>query len=153
MMTPLELEKLEFEKKMGGYKKDSVDSQFLVVRNSYENLYKENIELRDKITVLEELVSKYKTMEDTMQNAIILAQQSGESAIAAARERADAIIKEAEAKAAAYENEMLSRQKQLKDSILNMEKDISVFAAKNISLLQSQIDILNKMKHDSLSDL
>lgn len=152
MMTPLEMEKLEFDKKMGGYRKDSVDSIFLVVRNNYETIYKENIELRDKITVLEELVSKYKTMEDTMQNAIILAQQSGESAIAAAREKADNIIKEAEVKAAAYENEMVNRQNQLKESIANMEKDISVFAAKNISLLQSQIDILNKMKHDSLSD-
>jgi len=153
MMTPLEMEKLEFDKKLGGYKKDSVDSTFLVVRDNYETLYKENIELRDKVTVLEELVSKYKTMEDTMQNAIILAQQSGESAIAVAREKADSIIKEAEVKAAAYESEMAHRHQQLKEDIIKIEKEISVFAMKNISLLQSQIEILNKMKDDSLTEL
>ena len=38
------------------------------------------------------------------------------------------------------------------DSIANLEKDVTAFVAKNVSLLQSQIDILNKMKHDSLAD-
>ena len=152
MMTPLEMEKLEFENKMGGYKRDSVDSVFTVVKADYEKIYKENIELRDKISVLEELVSKYKTMEDTMQNAIILAQQSADSAMAAAREKADAIMKEAEAKAIAYESEQIARRESLKAAILNLEKDVTAFAAKNISMLQSQIEILNKMKQDSLDD-
>lgn len=152
MMTPLEMEKLEFETKLGGYKKDSVDGIFQVVRSDYEKIYKENIELRDKISVLEELVSKYKNMEDTMQNAIILAQQSADSAMAAAREKADAIMKEAEAKAIAYESEQVAKRESLKASIQNLEKDLTVFVSKNISQLQAQIDILNKMKHDSLAD-
>lgn len=152
MMTPLELEKLEFDTKLGGYKKDSVDSIFLIVRSDYEKIYKENIELRDKISVLEELVSKYKTMEDTMQSAIILAQQSADNAMAAAREKADAIMKEAEAKAIAYESEQVARRESLKASIANLEKEVTAFVAKNVSLLQSQIDILDKMKQDSLAD-
>ncbi len=152
MMTPLEMEKLEFETKMGGYRKDSVDGIFQVVRDDYEKIYKENIELRDKISVLEGLVSKYKNMEDTMQSAIILAQQSADNAMAAAREKADAIMKEAEAKAIAYESEQVARRESLKASIANLEKDVTAFVAKNVSLLQSQIDILNKMKHDSLAD-
>ena len=151
-MTPLEMEKLEFETKMGGYRKDSVDGIFQVVRDDYEKIYKENIELRDKISVLEGLVSKYKNMEDTMQSAIILAQQSADNAMAAAREKADAIMKEAEAKAIAYESEQVARRESLKASIANLEKDVTAFVAKNVSLLQSQIDILNKMKHDSLAD-
>lgn len=152
MITPLEMEKLEFETKLGGYKKDSVDGVFQVIKSDYEKIYKENIELRDKISVLEGLVSKYKDMEDTMQSAIILAQQSADNAMAAAREKADAIMKEAEAKAIAYESEQVARRESIKASITSLEKDLSVFVAKNISLLQSQIDILNKMKNDALAD-
>ena len=87
-----------------------------------------------------------------MQSAIILAQQSADNAMAAAREKADAIMKEAEAKAIAYESEQVARRESLKASIANLEKDVTAFVAKNVSLLQSQIDILNKMKHDSLAD-
>ena len=152
MITPLEMEKLEFETKLGGYKKDSVDGVFQVIKSDYEKIYKENIELRDKISVLEGLVSKYKDMEDTMQSAIILAQQSADNAMAAAREKADAIMKEAEAKAIAYESEQVARRESIKASITSLEKDMTVFVSKNISLLQSQIDILNKMKNDTLAD-
>lgn len=152
MITPLEMEKLEFETKLGGYKKDSVDGVFQVIKSDYEKIYKENIELRDKISVLEGLVSKYKDMEDTMQSAIILAQQSADNAMAAAREKADAIMKEAEAKAIAYESEQVARRESIKASITSLEKDLTVFVSKNISLLQSQIDILNKMKNDTLAD-
>lgn len=152
MITPLEMEKLEFETKLGGYKKDSVDGVFQVIKSDYEKIYKENIELRDKISVLEGLVSKYKDMEDTMQSAIILAQQSADNAMAAAREKADAIMKEAEAKAIAYESEQVARRESIKASITSLEKDLTVFVSKNISLLQSQIDILNKMKNDALAD-
>ena len=152
MITPLEMEKLEFETKLGGYKKDSVDGVFQVIKSDYEKIYKENIELRDKISVLEGLVSKYKDMEDTMQSAIILAQQSADYAMASAIEKADAIMKEAEAKAIAYESEQVARRESIKASITSLEKDLTVFVSKNISLLQSQIDILNKMKNDTLAD-
>jgi len=152
MMTPLEMEKLEFDTKLGGYKRDSVDSVFQVVKSDYEKIYKENIELRDKISVLEELVSKYKNMEDTMQNAIILAQQSADSAVAAAREKAEAIMKEAEARAIAYESEQVAKREGLKSAISAMEKEVTIFAAEKISMLQAQIEILNKMKSDALAD-
>ena len=68
MMTPLELEKLEFDKTMNGYKRASVDDCFNLIKTDYETIYKENIALKDKIGVLEELIAKYKAMEDTLQS-------------------------------------------------------------------------------------
>ena len=146
MMTPLELEKLEFDKCFGGgYSRQNVDDAMEMIRTDYEAIYKENIAYKDKISVLEELVSKYKEMEDTMKNSIILAQQSGESAISAAREQADSILNDAKLRSEAMIREAEREQKEIRQEAGTVKKDLSVFAAKNISLLQSQIEILNQM--------
>ena len=149
MITPLELEKLEIDKAFGGYKKSSVDDILALIKSDYETLYKENIAQKDRISVLEELVSKYKAMEETMKNSIILAQQTGEEAISASREQADILIKNARSQAQAIEEESRQEQKKLFDITENMKKDITVFAAKNISLLQSQIEILEQIKQEA----
>ncbi len=149
MITPLELEKLEIDKSFGGYKKSSVDDLLALIKSDYETLYKENIAQKDRISVLEELVSKYKAMEDTMKSSIILAQQTGEEAISASREQADILIKNARSQAKAIEEESKEEQKKLFDVTENMKKDLTVFAAKSISLLQAQIEMLEQIKQEA----
>ena len=150
MITPLELEKLDIDKTFGkGYKISSVDDLLALIKGDYETLYKENIAQKDRIAVLEELVSKYKAMEDTMKNSIILAQQTGEEAISASREQADILIKNARSQVKAIEEESKEEQRKLFDITENMKKDLTVFAAKNISLLQAQIEILEQIKQEA----
>ena len=148
MFSPLELEKMEFETKMGGYKKTSVDEVFNLLRKDYETLYKENIELKDRISMLEELVSKYKSMEESMNNALVLAQTTGESVINAANEKADGIINNAKIKAEGMEREAEADIKNLLLKKEDIKKNISVFAARNISLLNAQLEILKGMAEE-----
>ena len=96
MLTPLEIQKIEFKKKMGGYAPADVDEIFSVVAGDYESLYKENIKLRDRLEVLEDLVNKYKSMEDTMRDTLIVAQKAADDLTRGANQRADAIIAKAE---------------------------------------------------------
>ncbi len=153
MMTPLELEKMEFEKAMGNkYKKASVDDVFEIVRRDYEEIYKENIAFRDKISVLEGLISKYKAIEDSMQSALLLAQQTGEESIKLAREKADSQIHAAEQKAEAIISTAEADRMKIVDLSVQAKKNLSVFSAKSISLLEAQIEILNQIKSDCKED-
>ena len=133
MFTPLELEKIEFGSAfMGGYKREDVEDVFNELTNDYETLYKDNIALKDKVQVLENLIDKYKGMEDALQNALLLAQTSSDAAIRSAQEKAENIVKEAEEKAAyilreAEENANVWRQREM-----DTQQNIRVFAAKNI---------------------
>ena len=43
MLLPLDLDKIEFDRKMGGYSKESVDEQFEILRREYINIYNENL--------------------------------------------------------------------------------------------------------------
>ena len=146
MFTPLELEKIEFNTAfMGGYKKQDVEEVFDELTSDYETLYKENISNKDKLSMLQGLVDKYKAMEDSLQNALLLAQTSSDAAIRAAQDKAQNIVKEAEAKAAYILKEAEEKVKALAQQELDMTRNIGVFAARNISQLRTQIEILNGM--------
>ena len=77
MLTPLELEKNEFKRGIG-YSKRSVNEFYEKLRNDYEAIYKENIELKDKISLLNDAISQYKAMEEVLKTAMINAQTSAE---------------------------------------------------------------------------
>ena len=96
MITPLELEKNEFKKTLGGYSRKSVDSFFSKVNEDYEKLYKENIELKDRIALLNEGIGQYKAMEDVLKNSMIAAQNAAEEIKRNAQEKAENILQEAE---------------------------------------------------------
>lgn len=146
MFTPLELEKIEFGSAfMGGYKRQDVEEVFNELTTDYETLYKENIALKDKIQMLDSLVDKYKNMEDALQNALLLAQTSSDAAIRAAQEKAQNIVKEAEEKAAYIKREAEESVQALVQRELDLKRNISVIATRNISQLRTQIEILNGM--------
>ncbi len=149
MFTPLELEKIEFGGAfMGGYKKQDVDEVFNELTADYETLYKENIANKDKLQMLQDLVDKYKTMEDALQNALLLAQTSSDAAIRAAQEKAENIVKEAESKAAYIIKEAEEKVQAAVQQELDMKRNLSVFASRNISQLRTQIEIINGMVQD-----
>ena len=154
MYTPLELEKIEFGNAfMGGYKKDDVEEVFHELCNDYETLYKENIANRDKIAMLESVVEKYKAMEDSLQNALLLAQTSSDAAVRAAQEKAQNITKEAEMKAQYIAKEAEENVQSMQQKQHDIERCINVFAARQISQLRAQIEILNGMISEHASEV
>ncbi len=151
MFSPLELEKIEFETKLGGYKKESVDHFMSVFCKDYETLYKENIAYKDKVGVLEELVSKYKSMEDSMHSALMLAQTTSEAALKNATEKADQMIAAAQNKIDIMNKEAEEKVREIAVKQDDMKRNTAAFVTKNIAVLKTQIDILNGMLEEVLS--
>ncbi|MDU6265010.1 MAG: DivIVA domain-containing protein [Anaerocolumna aminovalerica] len=98
MITPIELQSKTFKTGIGFDKKD-VEYFISSLLGDYETLYKENIELKDKCNVLNEGINYYKTIEKTIQKALVLAEKTAEETKEAARQEAHAIKEEARAKA------------------------------------------------------
>lgn len=153
MYTPLELQKVTFQKSaLGGYKKEDVEDVFELVVHDYEEMYKENIALKDKIAMLNDLVQKYKAMEETMQNALLVAQRASEELKQNAAERAQQILKEAELQSKsilANSSEEITKLQMQKE---NMRQSVSGFAAKIIAMLNAQIDLMNQLSGDARAD-
>lgn len=96
MMTPMDIRNKEFKKGFRGYSEEEVDLFIDKVVSDYEKLYKENIELKDKLSSINERLESYSEIEKTLQSTLVVAQKTSEDIIANARKEADMIIRESE---------------------------------------------------------
>lgn len=144
MLTPLELEKKEFKGGIG-YTKRSVNEFYDKLRADYEKLYKENIELKDKIALLNEGISQYKAMEEILKTAMINAQTAAEEIKKNAQEKAENILQEAEF--LAQKNREFSGQEVInaKAEAENMKKEMLVYKSKVEAILKSQLELLKEL--------
>ena len=78
MITPLDIQNKEFKKSFRGYKESEVDQFLDEIIEDYEKLYKENIELKDKILILTEQIKQYNNLEETLKDTLIVAQSTAD---------------------------------------------------------------------------
>ncbi len=149
MITPLDIENKRFGKqKLGGYNVNEVDDFLDELTLEYGKLYKENAELKAQREELDSNVGKYKNIENTLQNTLVMAQKTADEITAVAKQQAEQIIKDAEYQAKTSVDELntqiFSKQKELED----LKKQFDVYKAKMESLLISQLEILKDIKED-----
>ena len=146
MITPLDIENKTFNKQMvNGYSTQEVHEFMSELLKDYERIYKENIEYKDKIEVLNRGIQHYKSIEETLQNALVVAQGTAETVKQNAKVEADNILKEAEINAMKSVEEINQKvlEKQLR--LEETEKQFDVYKAKMEALLISQLELLKDM--------
>ena len=79
MYTPLDIENKKFAKQMmNGYSVEEVDNFLDELTLDYEKLPKESNENKGKIAELEASLVKYKNLESTLQNTLVMAQSTAD---------------------------------------------------------------------------
>ena len=133
---------------MNGYNVDEVDDFLDELTLDYGKLYKENAELKAQREELDSNVGKYKNIENTIQNTLIMAQKTADEVQEVAKKQAEQIVKDAEFQAKNSVEELntqiLLKQKELED----LKKQFDVYKAKMESLLISQLELLKDHKED-----
>lgn len=146
MITPLDIENKTFSKQMvNGYNVEEVKEFMSDLLADYEKLYKENIEYKDKITVLNQGIQHYKSIEDTLQNALVVAQGTAETVKKNAKVEAENILKEAELNAIKSVDEINKQTVEKKLQLDDAKKQFDVYKAKMEALLISQLELLKEM--------
>lgn len=144
MLMPLEVEEKKFTKQMRGYNRDEVETFVSEVARDYEKLYKENLALKDKTATLSEAIKQYKAMEDTLQQAIIVAQSAGEEVKKNAYAKAEIIIKDAENRASEIVSDAGKEVTKVSYEYEEMRRSVEIFRTRIISLLTSQLSIVKE---------
>ena len=149
MLTPLDIENKKFSKQMmNGYSVNEVDEFLDELTADYEKLYKETTDSKNKIADMQEEMAKYKNIESTLNNTLIMAQTAAEDVKNLAKQQADNILSEAQANAkqavTELEQEIALKQKELED----LQKQFDVYKAKMDSLLISQLELLKEVNKD-----
>lgn len=146
MITPLDIENKTFSKQMvSGYNVGEVKEFMATLLTDYEKLYKENIEYKDKIAVLNQGIQHYKSIEDTLQNALVVAQGTAETVKKNAKAEAENILKEAELTAIKSADEISKQTLEKKMQLDDAKKQFDVYKAKMEALLISQLELLKEI--------
>lgn len=146
MITPLDIENKTFSRQIvNGYSTEEVHEFMNSLLKDYEKIYKENIEYKDKIAVLNQGIQHYKSIEETLQNALIVAQGTAETVKQNAKAEADNIVKEAEINAIKSVDEINQRVVEKQLQLDEAKKQFDIYKAKMEALLISQLEILKEI--------
>ena len=143
MITPLEIENKRFSRKnINGYNPDEVDDFLDELTKDYELLYKNFNESGDKVENLKRELEKYKNIEQTLQETLILAQDTAKSVRENAEIEAKQIIKEADLEAKESLAEIEAQIKEKRKELEDLRNQFNVYSAKQESLLLAQLEML-----------
>ena len=142
MVTPIEIQNKSFKSGGLGYDKKDVDSFMREILNSYEEVYRENMELKDRVGVLNEGIQYYKTIEKTLQKALVLAEKTAEETRNNAAKEAKQIEKEATVKANVMLADARNELEVLHQQTIALIQQYEKYKAQFKNLAKAQIEML-----------
>jgi len=170
VLTPLDVQQKEFKRSFRGYNEEEVDKFLDQVVQSYDALYLENHSLKEKLKSEEANVEHYLKLENTIKDAVIMAQKNAEDLqsnaqreaelqLAEARLRAEQITGDAEETAARTLNdardkarylteEAEDRVKSVMEEYRFLSKQVHMFRVKFRSFLDAQISLLDEQDEE-----
>lgn len=144
MITPLDIQNKEFKKSFRGYKASEVDQFLDDIIADYEKLYRENIELKDKILMLNEQLEQYNNLEDTLKETLVVAQGTADEVIGAARQKAEIIIEDAERTSKKIIDEANEEVRNIRKEYDYLIKEIFIFKTRYKSFIEAQLITLDE---------
>ncbi|KZE65798.1 septum formation initiator [Fictibacillus phosphorivorans] len=150
-LTPLDIHNKEFTRGFRGYSEDEVNDFLDQVIKDYEAVIREKKELEETVANLEEKISYFKNIEETLNKSILIAQETGEEVKRTATKEARLIVKEAEKNADRIINESLSKSRKISMEIDELKKQSSVYRTRFRMLIEAQLEMLKNDDWDSLN--
>lgn len=142
MLTPVDVNNKVFKGGIGYDKKD-VESFMMEVSNDYGDLYRSNVELKDKVAALNESLQHYRSIEDSMQKAMTLSEKTAEETLDAAHDRARQVVNEAELKAESLLADAKEELQQTKDEIFRLQQQHAKFKEQFTKILDAQLKMMD----------
>lgn len=148
MITPLDVQGKEFKKSVMGYNSKEVDIYLDELGSSYEKVYKENIELKDKIGMLTDQIRQYNNLEETLKSTLVIAQSTADDVTSSARKKAELIIEEAEMKSKNLVDQANEEVRKIMREYDHLKKEIFIFKTRYESFVKAQLISIDEFYKD-----
>lgn len=148
MLTPLDIHNKEFKRSFRGYNEEDVDEFLDRVIKDYEQLYRENIELKENMDRLNSKLEHFQHMENTLHNTLIVAQETAEEVKLNAKKSTELMIKETEINAQKLIDEASNKVRRMASEYQDLKKQVDVYRVRMRTLVQAQLEILGQPVED-----
>ncbi|MBA5850646.1 DivIVA domain-containing protein [Clostridium sp. cel8] len=145
-ITATDLANKEFKRSLRGYNMDEVDDFLYKVSRDYEEILRENSNLKDKIKTLEERLSHYDKMEKTIKDTLLLAQNASEQAKENAKKESELIIKNANQTSKKIIDKAHGDVIQINDEFEKVKQEFNKFRARYRNFMESQLELFDDME-------
>lgn len=145
-LTPLDIKKQEFKKVMRGYDPVEVDTFMDMMANEFEDLLKQQKEMRDKAVELETQLKDYRQIEKTLQQTLLQAQETTGRTYEAARREAETIVREAEGKASRIVEQASIDLTRINSHITQLRGKKDSLLGRLRVLLSSELDLIKTLE-------
>lgn len=138
-------------KKRKYYDKDETDDYLELVMEQYKQLYDENLELQKNVKSLNDGVQYYRSIENTMQKALVLAEKTAKETKDAAQLKAEAIEKDANTKADKIVAEAEQEYDKLKEKCLSLVQQFNQYKMQLKQVASAQLELITSDSFDVYS--
>lgn len=146
--TPNELQNVVFRRTLIGFHQNQVYELVQRVVEDYASYIKENTKLKEKLEDAQARVQYYKSIETSLQNSLLVAQQSSEEVVSNAKQQAENIVAEAKVRALEIVD---GANRQVSATLYEkgrLEKELEAFRIRVESLLQAQMTLMKGFAAD-----
>lgn len=138
----------KFSTSFNGYNKSEVNSFVKDVAKEYESMLN-NLKKRDEeITSLKQRLLQYQNMENTLNKALLIAEDTSSQIKKVARDESKAIIDEAKRNASRIVNDALLKAEKLEADGENLRKRIVIFKRKFKSIIETELETIDSIDED-----
>ena len=149
-ITPLDIEHREFKKALQGYAREDVDQFLDEIIASMEADIEARTALETKVADLEQRVSHFRAMEESLQSTLVLAQRTADELKAAAHKEVELIKQRARLD---LDNELQSVRRDIEganaelqrvfDHLESVKHDFRTFLTRHLALVDEKRPSLN----------
>ncbi len=143
-LTPLDVHNKEFSRGFRGYSEAEVDEFLDQVVKEFEALIRENGELKDRLDELEQALERYRTIEDSLNKTLLLAQQAAEEVRVNGEKEAEVIRERALMEAQRIVDEARERARLAVGDYTEMRREAELFRLRMKTMLQAQLEIFEE---------
>lgn len=145
MIMPIDIENKVFKKsKLGGYDIKDVEDFLEELIVDYENLYKENGELKEKLGRADDSVSYYNSLEQGVTQTIENSQRAAEEIREKALIEAEEIRKNAKSESVMSLEEIKLEVRAKEVELEQIKKQMQIYKIRVKSMLEAQLKIIDE---------
>ena len=160
MLTPMDIHDHQFKKSFRGYNENEVDDFLDRVVADFERLLNENDRLKNQLYTNEKELEKYRGLEKTMNDTLMVAQRTADEVISAAKKNAEDLKEQAARECQQIKDQAQFEAKQQidnaakkRDAILaeydKFVREKNAFLMKLRTILESELTITTQMLEDT----
>ena len=144
-LTALDIHHKEFRHSLRGYSEEEVDGFLDQVADEFDRLFKENIDISEKLEQANERVRGYQSMEATLNNTLVSAQRSAEEIVAKAGVEADAMLRDAEQKSKEIVHNALQKKQTVANELVRIKHAEEEFRARYQTMLEGHLSNITEI--------